>query len=1007
MPEGGHRDYVRTAEALTRQSESLSSTAETMKLLFFLLANNLHRRWGARKQETITTLLLDIIQRCNGWSLVARQQYSKLSPSLQATLNNLWEAAVEVSDYDAMVSLHAAGVDINTSVQDILCKYVSTHSRPKTSTAWQYAAITNDTRLMEFLVEREAFVTKVDLEMVRLASCLRTDLEPKVSPKKSVEMLLSRYNFVPEDEVHARRLLEAVSSDETGNISGIVIGFFRSKLAGPQSISQLLITAIKTKSNLVWDLVTEYAAYVDSTNGLLETPLTVAACGYDLALCQRLVQLGACLEPTMPRSAFNDSAATPLQCAAFFSDAAMIRCLLDLGAKINFCHPLTHDPEPRPICVHGSRSQQFYKRINGNGYLSCGRTALQAALLGRKRENIQLLLSEGATQIGGELAIACRTGQHSCVRDLLYTVPGFRSYAALPVNDSVIQAAVLNRDFQLASYMFNCRQRVIPGQLACAAVLVARRTLDLHATRNLLAAITKPPPEDDFWLGTAMSLAAELGIPQIADMIMDFGLRPETSAPASDWFYQEVFSSMNSATFNIDSVFYQWVETFWKAETMTLKTDDGPIPVIHVASQIGKCDYLDILVRHNFPASSVCGSIAIASGRDVCDFLRRLSDLGVAMTTVMLAIAIEKKAFDVVEWLVHQDIDYEEKPDDLEDYTPLEFDDSDHSPLQAAVRGGHREIMERLLYLGANVNDEPCWDLGATALQVAAMEGYAGILRRLLELKADPNAPGAVSWGRTALEGAAEHGRLEAVQILLSSGAETLGSGRRQYIRAIAYARLYGHHAVAELLESHRELEAADQKILNEKDLLHEYQRPEKIAERQRVSSESDNGVEGSIEAVSLDPGTKFCEDGHWIQEEPGPLTGGLGADDVVSEAQSMPLNEQVRHEIVDQQAPTGEACSGFQSDEFNLLLRDQTMQEPVNNGSLGNEFQVPVGDTVSTFEGNQLDIFTSLMCDQMMQNFGDDESLELELANEVPEEAFDWTGMETVESWGSLFPGL
>ncbi|KAK2740053.1 ankyrin repeat protein [Colletotrichum kahawae] len=643
-------------------------------------------------------------------------------------------------------------------------------------------------------------------------------------------MLLSRYNFVPEDEVHARRLLEAVSSDETENISGIVIGFFRSKLAGPQSISQLLITAIKTKSNLVWDLITEYAAYVDSTNGLLETPLTVAACGYDLALCQRLVQLGACLEPTMPRSAFNDSAATPLQCAAFFSDAAMIRCLLDLGAKINFCHPLTHDPEPRPICVHGSRSQQFYKRINGNGYLSCGRTALQAALLGRKRENIQLLLSEGATQIGGELDIACRTGQHSCVRDLLYTVPGFRSYAALPVNDSVIHAAVLNRDFQLASYMFNCRQRVIPGQLACAAVLVARRTLDLHATRNLLAAITKPPPEDDFWLGTAMSLAAELGIPQIADMIMDFGLRPETSAPA----------------------------------------------IIHVASQIGKCDYLDILVRHNFPASSVCGSIAIASGRDVCDFLRRLGDLGVAMTTVMLAIAIEKKAFDVVEWLVHQDIDYEEKPDDLEDYTPLEFDDSDHSPLQAAVRGGHREIMERLLYLGANVNDEPCWDLGATALQVAAMEGYAVILRRLLELKADPNAPGAVFWGRTALEGAAEHGRLEAVQILLSSGAETLGSGRRQYIRAIAYARLYGHHAVAELLESHRELEEADQKILNEKDLLHENQRPEKIAERQRVSSESGNGVEGSIEAVSLDPGTKFCEDGHWIQEEPGPLTGGL-----------------------------------------------------------------------------------------------------------------------------------
>ncbi|KAH0435719.1 hypothetical protein CcaCcLH18_04673 [Colletotrichum camelliae] len=1006
MRERGHRSYVLMAEALSRQCDSLSSTTETMELLFFLLANNFHSRWDAEKQKTIMTLLLDTIQRCNGWNLIARQQYSQLSPSLQSTLNCLWKEVVEASDFDAMRSLYAAGVDINVALPDLLRKYASAPHMPETSTAWQYATIINDTRLVEFLVERQALVTKVDLEMVRLASCLRTDLEPKVSPKESVKILLSRYEFVRKDEEGARKLLKTVSSDEIGKVSGTVIDFFRSKITDPQSISQLLITAIKTKSSLTWDLVTEYSNYANFTNGLLETPLTVAACGNDLALCQRLVKLGACLEPSISFSIFT--AATPLQCAAVFSDAAMIQCLLDLGANINFCHPLTRLPYVR--FVEDTSSEQFYKRKHGNWKIFPGRTALQAALFAHKRENMHLLLSEGATQVGGEPAIACRTGQHSCARDLLHTVPRFRNYAAFSVNDSIIQAAVLNRDFRLVSHMFNCRQRVIPGQSACAAVLVAKRTSDLAAARDLLATIVKPPPEDDFWLGTAMSLAAKLGMPQIADMMMEFGLRPETSAPMANWRSREAFPKMNSATFNIDSVFFEWIEEFWEAGTMTFNVidPDSPVPIIHAASEIGSCDYLDILVRHNFKVTSVCASIAIAAATDVCDFLRRLSDLGVAMTSGMLAIAINNKSFDVVEWLVSQDIDFEEDPygDDEED-TPLLSDYTDRLPLEEAVRGGHREIMERLLYLRVKVNNRPYCVGGVTALQAAAIEGYSGILRRLLELNADPNAPGAESWGRTALEGAAEHGRLDAIQILLSSGVKTLDSGRRQYVRAIAYARHHGHHAVVQLLKSHRPWEEADQRILDERNLLDEDQSPRKIAERQRVHCESDEGVESSDEEVGFDSDTESCEDDYRILEEPMNLTGGLGDDDSVSYDQRILPSEQFGHDIVEQQAPTGDAPADFEADQFHRSLPDQAMQELDSNEILGGEFQGLIVDTDPAYEGNRLDIFTSLMSDQTMQDFGYGGSLDLELSNEDLEETLGWTGLENGESWSSLFPGL
>ncbi|GJC91021.1 hypothetical protein ColLi_13859 [Colletotrichum liriopes] len=100
------------------------------------------------------------------------------------------------------------------------------------------------------------------------------------------------------------------------------------------------------------------------------------------------------------------------------------------------------------------------------------------------------------------------------------------------------------------------------------------------------------------------------------------------------------------------------------------------------------------------------------------------------------------------------------------------------------------------------------------------MRGYFGLVRRLLELHADPDAPAVGRVGRTALEGAAENGKLDVVQLLLNSGVQTVGSGRRQYVRAIRFASREGHHAVARLIKSHRLWEEADQKLIDDKGIL-------------------------------------------------------------------------------------------------------------------------------------------------------------------------------------------
>ncbi|KAK1966827.1 ankyrin [Colletotrichum sublineola] len=254
------------------------------------------------------------------------------------------------------------------------------------------------------------------------------------------------------------------------------------------------------------------------------------------------------------------------------------------------------------------------------------------------------------------------------------------------------------------------------------------------------------------------------------------------------------------------------------------------------------------------------------------ELLQLLHEHGTKMTPRILGESIRYDQKPVTEWLLSLNIDLKETAFEDESWS-IPFG---RTPMQAAAEQGNIALFERILTLGADMNEPPSTnDGGVTALQAASIKGYFGLVSKMLDLHADPNAPGAEIHGRTALEGAAEHGRLDIVQILLNSGVQTYGNGRRQYVRSIEFARWQGHHAVVTLLKSHRPWTEADQELLEDNTLFSD-QTSEGIArwlERLDNSSVEDEdeyyqdedivteSFEGNKEIELIDAGSEVHED--------------------------------------------------------------------------------------------------------------------------------------------------
>ncbi|KAJ3580179.1 hypothetical protein NPX13_g380 [Xylaria arbuscula] len=125
---------------------------------------------------------------------------------------------------------------------------------------------------------------------------------------------------------------------------------------------------------------------------------------------------------------------------------------------------------------------------------------------------------------------------------------------------------------------------------------------------------------------------------------------------------------------------------------------------------------------------------------------------------------------------------------------------AERTALQRAAEMGSLEMVELLHNLGADINEPPNQDFGATALQLAAIGGIGQIVEYLIDHGADINAPAAAWNGMTALVGAASRGRIDIVAMLLNKGAGRGEDGHEQFEKALDEAKRYGHYPTYDYL---------------------------------------------------------------------------------------------------------------------------------------------------------------------------------------------------------------
>jgi len=122
-------------------------------------------------------------------------------------------------------------------------------------------------------------------------------------------------------------------------------------------------------------------------------------------------------------------------------------------------------------------------------------------------------------------------------------------------------------------------------------------------------------------------------------------------------------------------------------------------------------------------------------------------------------------------------------------------DEYEASPLKTAAENGHKEVVKLLIDSGADPNMFD--NFKYTALHDAARNGHNDVIQMLLDIGADPNI--SKKGGETPLHEAAREGNFDTVQLFLDIGADpNITNGFRQTPLDLAFEN--EHNSVEDLL---------------------------------------------------------------------------------------------------------------------------------------------------------------------------------------------------------------
>jgi len=812
MPERDASEHVRQSKSL---DQNRGNSKEVLELLLFLLSNNTPGvvYWSQRLDYfTLSLLRQKSVLQSSLKEMIASQQSSAL-----ALRDQLWAAALRVSDMPAVRELLKVGVDPN---KPIALKYLSSRPIPTdeslqssctprgTALPLQMAVYARDRDLADFLVAHGASWVEA---MAKVSLLEFATFRPSSSPGLTSEFLDEILRHHSQDVTSEQWIQATQTFTRRGDVSSarLLLDFYRDSMLLTQNLRpEALIYAIRNRLDDLVHFFLEIGSDVNALDRVKKSALWEAVFVERTDICNLLLDKGATPQPERYDIPF------PLQCAAYNGNMELVNLLISYGADINHLNLSDNCQVPHSWCI----TDRMY----------LGRTALEAALYGRQPRIALMLLECGADTLGSELMISIRQRLPSLVEHLLY--------AGIPLTDqpddqeSALEAAIVTNQVEIAQVILTLRPNLYEPSALCAATHMAMMTDDLSMIETLLE--RRLLYQSDFGQelseleGTALAIAAFFGNLTIVNVLTSHGIKPPMCIFPSRMTLTSPQSILNSACEELDrSPIENWGEEcgWWRSshDADVYTTLISPLEAAIVGRDAGT---LSLMLSEGYrideDSLSAAARIGYLEGLEM--LLVNSPDMTQNQNNLRSAFyaAIQGCDVNIVQLFLRMGVDVNGElsgPDDpvrnsvyfqgsLHDYRP-------RTALQAAVGAGSPEVVDILLSHGADIHAPATGDAGATALQLAAMQGLLGIARKLLDRGASCNEDAPAPRGRAALEGAAEHGRLDMVQLLLSRGVETTGSHRIQFIRAIKYATRNAHHVVVDLLRNSRVWEDQDESL--------------------------------------------------------------------------------------------------------------------------------------------------------------------------------------------------
>ncbi|KAI1417444.1 ankyrin repeat-containing domain protein [Hypoxylon sp. FL1857] len=593
-------------------------------------------------------------------------------------------------------------------------------------------------------------------------------------------------------------------------------------------VESLLIAAARGY-NTVLALFLDQGILINAVNNYDYSPLHAAAFWGRVDSCRMLLERGALAEPPISRLW------TPLQLAAFGCHSQVVQLLHQWGAKINLellqmsgslpsllselhlFHP-ENFPHTSTIGAAEHNAKATYRYLIANGatiprwmayhiisdrknfelasfLLENGQdpnerergreTLLQASLAldGDDNETTRLLrgrvasdlLDRGAILVGGEAVQAIILGNWELVERILRQ--DHDGIARKHPEITMVHAALLSRDQDIIRKVLDLNPGVYDSRALCVATLLACENNNgtMHIVAQLLSdrALYKMP-DDEETLAVGIASWYE-NIPLLKLLLERFPPRPG-GVPQPGKFDLLVTDPTIVCAFK--PIGFKPTDTYAYASPLsfTLKSPKAR----------------RLLLDHGCKAD--WWSLALVE-----ELLPRYERL---VGFCIISKAVKYGNFEIVKSLI-------EAGEDVNGYTI----DAER-PLHTAVRKGNSSIINLLLDYNADVNC-PASSFGnkRTALQIACEAGYLSVAQRLISLGARIDEVTEHWLASTALESAAKNGRIDMIQLLLSSGASTTGRWRQHYLQAIALAERNGHQAAAKILRLHREWTTDDEQL--------------------------------------------------------------------------------------------------------------------------------------------------------------------------------------------------